>query len=127
MFATLSSSLGNKCCCVSLVRQSYTFNKCRYRRLLDLAPRVTKLFRIRIKIRLTLKILLLWTFRTCYTYLTIDCWYLLKYVPQTRFLGILNLFYERKGKFYSCDHYENFSPLNNRINFTIVNFLQHVL
>ena len=30
------------------------------------------------------------------------------------------LFYERKGKFYSCDHYENFSPLNNRINFNIV-------
>ena len=37
------------------------------------------------------------------------------------------LFYERKGKFYSCDHYENLSPLNNGINFIIVNFVQHVL
>ena len=24
------------------------------------------------------------------------------------------LFYERKGKFYSCDRYENLSPLNNK-------------
>jgi len=37
------------------------------------------------------------------------------------------LFYERKGKFYSCNRYENLSPLNNSINFIIVNCLQHVL
>jgi len=36
----------------------------------------TKLFRIRIKIRLKLNIVLLWTiFETYYNYLTIDCWY----------------------------------------------------
>jgi len=35
------------------------------------------------------------------------------------------LFYERKGKFYSFDRYENLSPLNNRINLVIVNCLQH--
>jgi len=33
-------------------------------------------------------------------------------------------FYERKGKFY-CN--EKLSPLNNLINFIIVNCLQHVL
>ena len=81
----------------------------------------TKLFRIRIKIRLKLNILLLWTFfETYYNYLTIDCLYLIKYVLQTSLLRILGLFYERKGKFYSCDHYEYLSPLNNRINFIIV-------
>ena len=37
------------------------------------------------------------------------------------------LFYERKSKFYSWDRYENLSPLNNRINFIIVNCLQHEL
>jgi len=37
------------------------------------------------------------------------------------------LFYERKGKFYSCDRYENLSPLNSRINFNIFNCLQQVL
>jgi len=31
---------------------------------------------------------------TYYNYLTIDCWYLIKYVLQTRLLGILNFFYE---------------------------------
>jgi len=88
----------------------------------------TKLFGIRIKIRLKLKILILWTFfKTCYNYLTIDYLYLIKSVLQTRLLGILNFFYERKGKFYSCDRYENLSPLNSRINFSIVNCLQHLL
>ena len=38
-------------------------------------PVFTKLFRIRIKIRLKLNIILLWNFfKTCFTYLTIDCW-----------------------------------------------------
>ena len=32
--------------------------------------------------------------KTNYTYLTIHCWYLIKYVLQTRLLGILNFFYE---------------------------------
>jgi len=62
----------------------------------------TKLFRIRIKIRLKLKLnmLLLWTFfETYYNYLTIDCWYLIKYVLQTRLLGILSFFYKRKVNF----------------------------
>ena len=79
-------------------------------------------------IRLKLNFLLLWTFfEPYYNYLTIDCWYLIKYVLQTRLLGILSFFYERKGKFYSCDRYVKLSPLNNRINFIIVNCLQHVL
>jgi len=84
----------------------------------------TKLFRIRLK----LKIILLWTFfETYYNYLTIDWWYLIKYVLQIRILGILSIFMKRKDQFYSCDSYENLSPLNNRINFIIVNCLQHVL
>ena len=80
-------------------------------------PVCTKLFGIRIKIRLKLNILTLWTFFKTYNdYLTIDCCCLIKYVLQTRLLGILSIFYERKGKFYSCDRYQNLSPLNNRIN-----------
>jgi len=47
----------------------------------------TKLFRIRIKISLKLNNLLLWTFfETYYNYLTIDCWYLIKYVLQSFFM-----------------------------------------
>jgi len=57
----------------------------------------TKLFRIRIKIRLKLNIPLLWTFfETYYNYFTIDGWYLIKYVLQTRLLRILNLFMKEK-------------------------------
>jgi len=53
----------------------------------------TKLFRIRIKIRLKLNILLLWTFFKTYdNHLTTDCWYLIIYVLQTRRLGILSFF-----------------------------------
>jgi len=55
----------------------------------------TKLFRIRIKIRLKLKNLLLQSFlKTYYNYLTIGCWYLIKYVHvfQTRLFGILSFF-----------------------------------
>jgi len=53
----------------------------------------TKLFRIRIKIRLKFKNILLWTFlETYYNYLIIDCWCLLKYVLQTKFLRILSFF-----------------------------------
>jgi len=51
----------------------------------------TKLFRIRIKIRLNLNILLIWiVFKTYHNYLTSDCLYLIKYVLQTRLLGTLN-------------------------------------
>jgi len=54
-------------------------------------PVFTNLFRI--KIRLKLKVLLLWTFfETFYNNLTIDCWSLIKYVLQTRLLGILSFF-----------------------------------
>ena len=60
------------------------------------------------------KIKLMTFFETYYNYLTIDCWYLIKYVLQIR------LFYERRGIFYSCDRYENLSPLNIRINFIII-------
>jgi len=60
----------------------------------------TKLFRIRIKIRLKLNIPLLWTFfETYYNYLTIECWYLIKYVLQTRLLGILNFFMKENVNF----------------------------
>jgi len=56
----------------------------------------TKLFRIRIKIRLKLNILLLRiVIETYLNYFTIDCLYFIKYVLQTRLLGILSLFYER--------------------------------
>jgi len=66
--------------------------------ILTHGPVFTKLFRIRIKIRLKLKVLILWTiFKTFYNCLTIDCWCLIKYVLQTRVLGILKFFYERKG------------------------------
>jgi len=40
--------------------------------------------------------------------------------------GNSKLFYEIKGNF-CCDRYENLSPLNNRIDFNIVNCLQYVL
>jgi len=55
------------------------------------------LSRIRIKIRLKLNILLLWiVFKTYHNYLTIECLYLIKYVLQTRLLGILSLFMKEK-------------------------------
>jgi len=57
----------------------------------------TKLFRIKIKIRLKLKKLLLWiVFKTYHKYLTIDCLYLITYVLQTRLLGILSFFMKEK-------------------------------
>ena len=60
-------------------------------------PVFTKLFRIRIKIRLKLKILLLWiVFKTYHNYLAIVCLYLIKYVLQTRLLGILSFFMKEK-------------------------------
>ena len=58
--------------------------------------------------------------------LFINCCYSIQYVLQTRFIGIQSFLYERKGKIYSCDRYEKLSPLNNRINFVIVNCLQLV-
>jgi len=35
-------------------------------------------------------------FKTCINYLTIDCWYLTKYVLQTRLLRILSFFMKEK-------------------------------
>jgi len=52
---------------------------------------------------------------------------LIKYVLQTRLLGIRSFFMEEKVNVYICDRYENLSPLNNRINFIIVNCLEQVL
>ena len=99
---TMANSSCNKCMLSSqailkVLAPCYFFFSFAYTTSLVLQnqPRVTKLFRIRIKISLTLNNLLLWTFiETYYTYLTIDCWYLIKYVLQTRLLGILNFFYE---------------------------------
>ena len=57
---------------------------------------------IRIKIRLKLKNLLLWTFFKTYymyNYLTIDCLYFIKYVLQTRLLGILSFIMKEKVNF----------------------------
>ena len=50
-----------------------------------------------------------------------------KVCPPNKTSRNSKLFYERKGKIYSCDRYENLSPLNIRINFIIVNCPQHVL
>jgi len=59
-------------------------------------PVFTKLFRIKIKIRLKLKNLLLWiVFKTYHNYLTIDCLCLIKYVLQTR---LLSFFMKEKVK-----------------------------
>jgi len=71
------------------------YNESRFAYTSDVIPgRVfKKLFRIGIKIRLNLNILLLWiVFRTYHSYLTIDCLYLIKYIVQTRILGILSFF-----------------------------------
>ena len=57
-----------------------------------------------------------------YDYLTIDCWCLIKYVLQTRLLGILSFFMKEK-----VNRYENLNPLNNRISFIIVDCLLHIL
>ena len=60
-------------------------------------PVFRKLFRNRIKIRLKLNILLLLiVFKAYRNYLTIDCMYLIKYVLQTRLLGILSFFIKEK-------------------------------
>jgi len=81
-------------------------------------PVFTKL--VRIRIRLKLKILLLWAFfETYYNFITIDCWYLIIYILQTRLLGF---FRKENIKLYSCDLSENLSPLNNRIIIIIVNY-----
>jgi len=64
---------------------------------LSAGPVFTKLFRIRIKIRLKLKFLLLWiVFKTYHNYLTIDSLYLIKYALQTRLLRILSFFMKEK-------------------------------
>ena len=55
---------------------------------------------LRIKIRLKLKIRVLWVvFKTYHIYLTIDCLYLVKYVLQKRLLGILSFFMKEKVNF----------------------------
>ena len=55
-------------------------------------------------------------------YFIVDSRYSINYVFETRLLGSLSFLCERKGKFHSCNRYENLSPLNNRINFIIVKF-----
>ena len=88
----------------------------------------TKLFRIRIKIRLKLTNILLLTFlKTHNNYLNIDCWYLIKYVLRTRLLVILSFFMKEKVNFIIATVMKNWSPLNNRINFIIVNCLICIL
>jgi len=58
-----------------------------FRCLVLMVPVFTKLFRIRIKIRLKLNILILWAFSETYLkYLTSDFWCLINDVLQTRFL-----------------------------------------
>ena len=85
------SDLTNQIFVEALAIRSYT----RY----NTGPVFTKLFRIRIKIRLKLNILLQRTFfETYFYYVTIDCWCLIHYLLQTRLLGILSFFCERKGK-----------------------------
>ena len=65
--------------------------------VMNAGPVFTNLFRIRIKIRLKLKILLLRiVFKTYLNYLTIECLYVIKYVLQTRLLGILSVFMKEK-------------------------------
>ena len=87
-----------------------------------------KAFHVEDQDQVQVKVILLWIFiQTFYTYLTIDCWYPIKHVLQTRLLGIQSFFYEIISKCYSCDRYENLSTLNNRINFIKVNCLQRVL
>jgi len=65
---------------------------------------LTQLFRIRIKIRLKQKkYILLWiVFKTYHNYLTIDCLFLIKYVLQTRLLGILSFFMKEKVNFIAA-------------------------
>jgi len=89
----------------------------------------TKLFRIWINFRLKLNILILWiVFKTYYNYLTIDRLCLIKYVLQTRLLGILSVFFiKEKVNFIVATVMKKLSLLNIRINFIIVNCLQHVL
>ena len=63
-------------------------------------PVFITLFRIRIKIRLKLNILLQRTFfETYFYYVTIDCWCLIHYLLQTRLLGILSFFVKEKVNF----------------------------
>jgi len=65
-----------------------------------LAPCSQTFFRIKIKIKIKLNILLLWiVFKTYYDYLTIDVWYLIKYVLQTRLFRILSFFIKERVNF----------------------------
>ena len=91
-------------------------------------PVITKLFQSKDQDQTQVKHSYIMAFFKTYCHcLTIDLWCLVKFVLQSRLLRILSFFYQRKGYVYSCDRYENLSPLNNRINFIIVNCLQHVL
>jgi len=64
---------------------------------LDQALYSLSFFRIRIKIRLKKNYFTY--FKTYYNYLTIDCRYLIKYILQIRFLGILSFFMKEKVNF----------------------------
>ena len=51
-------------------------------------------------------------FPSYYNYLTIDCWYLIKKIcPPNKTSWNSKLFYERKGKYFSCDRYITGSTL----------------
>ena len=101
---TMANSSCNKCMLSSqailkVLASCYFFFSFAYTTSLVLQnqPRVTKLFRIRIKISLTLNNLLLWTFiETYYTYLTIDCWYLVQYVFKQDFSECLAFLWKKR-------------------------------
>jgi len=61
--------------------------------------------------------------KTYKTYLTIDCWYLIQCVLQTRLLEVLSFFMKEKVNFIVV----TIRPLINKIHFITVNCLQHVL
>ena len=62
----------------------------------DPGPVFTKLFRIRIKIRLGLKYFTMNFLKKIKKNLNIDCWYLIKYVLRTRLLGILSFLWNKR-------------------------------
>ena len=65
--------------------------------LKGLAPCSQRFIRIRIKIRLKLKNILLWTFFK--TYYNLCYMYVIKYILQTRLRGIFSLFMTEKVNF----------------------------
>ena len=88
-------------------RISWTYDHCKFPISLLLSLGVDKINWIILSVcdlflLILLNRFLLWI-KTYYNYLNIDCWCLIKCVLQTRLLGILSFFYQRKGWFYSWD------------------------